>query len=568
MSLYINSTLRPSHVRIWLPIVIVSLGIVYRIPFLFSSLNEAFNFRQTQTAFPVQIWLESGFRPLLPSVPVFGEPYEFPLEFPLFQWLAFGVAQLVPSVDIAMRVTGLLVFQFSAILLFLLARNFFGSFVALSTLVIYEFNPYTLKWGTASLIDFTIVALILLSLLLLRNGLSTRRHLLFALALFSSALAFSLKPMTVICWSPIFVAIFYLHVSQKEFKGCNKLWKKGASSIGIALLWLAVSGVPFLIWNAWAGSVRLMNPDAAAVTQNSLMWMIGNMSDRSPVAILRVIQSEYSFVLGGVVIALFLATVSYRKLPKDRLIIVAFALVPVVPLIFFTRLFAVHDYYSIAVVPAVAILAGIGSGALLRGLDGHNARRPVLRSSIPTSTILGAAWISYLVTEGLQINGYEAELAGVVGAFFSLLFFGFGVLVLKSMDSLVFPKARLAGAAFVVSASIFGLLMFPLWKPVLDPPMFTREIALLSTETAKSDAVLSLGCDSWNPTAFYYAARGGLMLGIDGTRGVKESVDFSKFDVILICQDGNEEAGARVLMEAASQGFNARVVSPGLYRLS
>lgn len=62
-------------------------------------------------------------RPLHPTLPVFGEPFEVPFDFPLFQAAASVVMEAGVEDDTAMRVTGLACFLLTALLLFSLGRH-------------------------------------------------------------------------------------------------------------------------------------------------------------------------------------------------------------------------------------------------------------------------------------------------------------------------------------------------------------------------------------------------------------------------------------------------------------
>ena len=79
----------------WLPCLgLLSLALLlllsWQLPLL-----EAHSFRQTQTAIS-SYWMAEGGPWLAYQTPVLGAPWSIPFEFPLFQWLALGLANLLP----------------------------------------------------------------------------------------------------------------------------------------------------------------------------------------------------------------------------------------------------------------------------------------------------------------------------------------------------------------------------------------------------------------------------------------------------------------------------------------
>ena len=69
-------------------VVVLAALVVYVAPTLDAPLLEKHAFRQTQTAWTARVFHEDGVDLLHPKLPVFGEPFEAPFEFPLFQALA------------------------------------------------------------------------------------------------------------------------------------------------------------------------------------------------------------------------------------------------------------------------------------------------------------------------------------------------------------------------------------------------------------------------------------------------------------------------------------------------
>ncbi len=89
-------------------------------------LLERHAFRQTQTAYTARIFHEQGIDLIHPKMPVLGEPFEVPFEFPLFQAAASLVMDVGVRDDVAMRLTGLTCFLLTALLLYGLVRRVDG----------------------------------------------------------------------------------------------------------------------------------------------------------------------------------------------------------------------------------------------------------------------------------------------------------------------------------------------------------------------------------------------------------------------------------------------------------
>jgi hypothetical protein len=80
-------------------------------------------------------------------IPVFGDPWTIPFEFPLFQAIASVAMTFGISADPANRIVGLLFFVLTAFLIWLLVRKLANPIVAAITLVVFSFSPFALVCG-------------------------------------------------------------------------------------------------------------------------------------------------------------------------------------------------------------------------------------------------------------------------------------------------------------------------------------------------------------------------------------------------------------------------------------
>ena len=100
--------------------------VVYVAPTLHAPLLEGHVFRQTQTAWTAREFREEGIDFLHPKLPVFAALFEAPFEFPLFQALAMLPMDLGVAEDTALRLTCLVCFVLTALLLWGLVRHVAG----------------------------------------------------------------------------------------------------------------------------------------------------------------------------------------------------------------------------------------------------------------------------------------------------------------------------------------------------------------------------------------------------------------------------------------------------------
>ena len=225
-----------------------------RIPQLSHSLPENYRSRQTQTAYVIQKYASDGIDLLSTPLPVFGRDSNVPLEFPLFQALGALLVHTGLSPETAARLLALISFQVVGVMLSIIVFRWHGMTVAVAALALFEFLPFGLYWGTASLIDFFSVALALTMVYFLDrrfNGGSTLTLLAGSLA---AVLAFLVKPTTAPSWSLLLLAAAAMVVYRIGWRGC---WKRMAVgfAVGPGLGLIAAT-----IWTAYADAVKRGKP--------------------------------------------------------------------------------------------------------------------------------------------------------------------------------------------------------------------------------------------------------------------------------------------------------------------
>ncbi len=363
-------------------LALLAVALLVRLPTLEQPLGEAHNFRQTQTAYTAVVFHDEGVDLLHPKLPVFGEPFEVPFEFPLFQAMAAGVMSWGVAPDVALRATGLACFLLSAALLFGLIRHVAGRLAALATLAAFLFSPFSLLWSRASLIEYLAVAGALGWLwagLLWRER---RRLVLAGVALAAGLVAMLVKPTTAVFW--ILPLLAYPVVD--EGRGWRAWLRARRDPVLLALIVL-----PLLAAAAWthhADAIKAAQPATRFLTSTALQeWNFGTLEQRLDFANWSTIGQRIGTTLTGVPAWLLLvAPLIGLRTPQARFW-AAFAAVPSLTIFVFWNLYVVHDYYLAALTPVLAALLGFGATRLCRHLSAGAPRR--VMAGLATASLIG-----------------------------------------------------------------------------------------------------------------------------------------------------------------------------------
>lgn len=333
---------------------VLGVLVVYAAPTLGQPLLEKHAFRQTQTAYTARIFHEEGIDLLHPQLPVLGVPFEIPFEFPLFQAGASILMDLDIDDDVAMRLTGLLCFLATALLLYGLVRHVAGRASALASLVAFTLSPFALAWSRTSMIEYLATAGAIgftWSLIVWRES---RRPVPYALALTAGLVGMLVKPTTAVFW--ILPALLYRPKSSVSDRRRQV----------VDLRTVAVVVAPLVAAAAWtrhADSVKAATRTTQWLTSDALReWNFGTLAQRLDPEVWDTISRRFVFSIVGwawvLVLVAILAAARSRQWPF-WLGVASAALLP--PLVF-TNLYFVHDYYLAAVTPAFAALIGLGAG--------------------------------------------------------------------------------------------------------------------------------------------------------------------------------------------------------------
>jgi hypothetical protein len=355
------------RVEIALVACVLAGFVAYVAPTLDQRLLEGHDFRQTQTAFTARIFHEQGIDLLHPKMPVLGEPYEVPFEFPLFQAAAAAVMGAGADDDFAMRLTGLVCFVATALLLYGLVRHVVGPIGALAALVAFVVTPFSLLWARASLIEYLATAAGIGFTWGLIRWRERGRPLSAAAALVAGVVGMLVKPTTAVFW---IVPAFSYRPAAVEPTRRHRIRIVAASVAAVSL----AAG---LLWTRHADAVKSASPLTAALTSGELRpWYVGTAAQRADPEVWTAIARQVGTAvlgLGGVLLLIVAVIATVRSQHRRFWLGIWFA--ALAPLVVFTQTYFLHDYYYAAVSPAFAALVGLGAAYVWAGLPAARLAR-------------------------------------------------------------------------------------------------------------------------------------------------------------------------------------------------
>ena len=278
----------------------VTVAVLFRWPIMNFPLSEAFAFRQMQTTLMIREYMEGGLFQLSP-LPLLGPPWQVPLEFPLFQWIAaIGGNLSGASPQIAGRMTALFFFLVSAALVAVLATRLFSQLAGSIGFILFLFLPFGWQWGNAPLIEFLATAAVLLSVLLVMWWVERRSWWLIVVLSLSISVLFLVKITTALVWVvPILLVAL---VWQNSGVG----WKRESLRRWPLVIALGVAGVAGLTWTRFSDGYKSDNQFTEFLTSDSLTsWTFGSVDQRIDTANWSMISQYGDSIYGALLVFLF-----------------------------------------------------------------------------------------------------------------------------------------------------------------------------------------------------------------------------------------------------------------------
>jgi hypothetical protein len=334
-------------------------------------LLEAHAFRQTQTAITAFWMMRDGWH-LAYETPVAGYPWSLPFEFPLYQALVAGIAKLG---GFPLDPVGRLV-SFG----FLLACAWPASAIArrlvLPRQAVWVFcallwsSPIYLFWGRTFMIE---TAALFFSVATIRYGLDLldphpRWSTILLCALFGTAA--NLQKVTT--GLPVVLVLGCLWLVHWLRHGAVRL-----PTIREIATALCAFGAPILIaivWTRYTDVVKAANPLGPQLTSAALRrWNFGTLHQRlDPSTYVTVVWKRMlALNAGGLLGVALIAGAALVPAPVRVRAVTAVALALfLLPILMFTNLHVVHDYYqsscALFLIAALALAVGVWAPSLVR----------------------------------------------------------------------------------------------------------------------------------------------------------------------------------------------------------
>jgi hypothetical protein len=307
---------------------------------------DLWGFRTAQTAVAVPYILREGAW-FATVVPVFGEPWVLPIEFPFYQWC---VALLVRSTGAPIDTCGRTVSAFFAVAtlwpVFLLAKS--AGLQRRYTLIVgalWLLAPVVLFFGRSFLIETTTVFVSAVWLAFYVRFLTSKSYMDFITCLIFGVLAALVK---ITCFAG-FIVVGFIYT-------CVLMWRQRERLAGnfFALLFAGgtvfFAAVSFTIWVEYTDQFMAENPLAALLrSQNLTSWYLGDWNDRWGVPLwnwtIRLRALPDALGIAWYVTLYGLARVG----PQNRLFWLALVLLAgyLSNFIFFPKLHINHFYYQV-----------------------------------------------------------------------------------------------------------------------------------------------------------------------------------------------------------------------------
>jgi hypothetical protein len=359
-------------------VAVVAIGVGVRVPTLDQPLLETgHSWRQTQTAWTARIFHEDGINLLGPEVPVLGPPWQLPFEFPLFQAIAAVAMNSGMDEETSLRLTGLLSFALTGAMVWFLSRRLVGEAGATAALAAFTFSPLGLLWSRTAMIEYLATAGAVgfaWAALSWRDSGSSRAYFA-AIALGSAACL--VKVTTGAFW----VLAFALVATRRQ-------GRFNPTALGMAATPLAIGAA----WTQYSDLVKGATAATAGLTSaGTVEWIFGSLAQRLEPATWASIGASLVILAGLAVVPICVVVVSGRVRAEPAW--GALVVVAVLPPLVLTNLYAEHDYYAMAVSPAIAVIIG-GCLALLwrDGLRGRLVAGELVAIAIGALVVTSGYW--------------------------------------------------------------------------------------------------------------------------------------------------------------------------------
>lgn len=535
-----------------IPLLIVFLGFIARIPSLFASFNAAHTPRTVEQVFHVRMWLLDGFDPLSTRVPGVAIDDERLIHFPAMSYVSYLFSLATHGEALGSRLASIVFFQLGAYFLFCFTRNISTYGAAIVTLTIYVFTPFGFVWSASTVPDVAAVTFFLASLTVLSKGKGHNGLLIASCALFSLALA--VKPIGLIFYIPLIWLLFLRKIERNSrvAKRNRLFWVHTVLRFTIFLIGASTLSM------IWLTYVALTKPSDSSANAETLTYLYSPLDDFAVKNMATAFFHEIHYTSGSILIfsGLVLFAVSAFGVCRVTRSLMLGLLIPVLVIPLFMHKYAgVHAYFASTVQPSVAALCAFGLISILGLRNRTNRNLCVQRTVSITSVFLASAWLSFGTTELLQRHGWSTVISGAAGgAAATLLFVSSTYLIFLDPKFGRFslgPTHVLGALGFVMTITVWSVYSLG-WRSTLDNPLFLQDIATIKQYAQPRDFIIVLGC-SGNSIVLFESLTEGIIISDSGSLSEDFFKGLSKPVMIYQCQDTIINQSVKALLE--TNGF-------------
>lgn len=337
--------------RFWLLALLLVIALTHSIN-LNAQIVDPHAWRQAQTAWTVEGWLENGFQPFSMYLPIKGTLTTWNMEFPLVQYVAYTIALLTGfSPELALRVIGLLSLFVTCVAIDTILKKFISNSLRHATILIFCLSPYVLWWWSTGLIDLTATAFGILGFAISMNQQDEEKNkkiwIFTALNFFLSTL---IKPSVGFLYLSWFF-LFNLLIKKKR----REIINKDISKILPSMVGSGIGLACYMLWTrTFADSLEQNDPRQGwLLNENNFSFYFGSKDQyfNSWTYLFEIGNRLLPTTLGylGIIIFLISTLIKLNSLVISGLVSVFLSLY------IFINLNYVHDYYQIAVVPILFV---------------------------------------------------------------------------------------------------------------------------------------------------------------------------------------------------------------------
>jgi hypothetical protein len=349
----------------------LALSIFPRLPFL----NHISSWWRSSHTLLTSLWFQKeGINLFNYQTPVFGPPWQVPLEFPLYQAICTVFSNITRlELTLSSRLMSLAIFYLSALFLILLCIKFIESkALCIIILTVYLWLPFNIRYSTEILPDFLSVALALSYLYWIYKWLvSPRNYLFFVLAVSSGCLGAMVKitTMPIVMIPAILITLNGMQSWGIKFRELFSLEKLMVEVKRRKLSLFLLAGIVILpllseiLWVKFEDGIKQANIYTAYLTSaNSSDWWYGTLTQKLSFSewVGKFTNISNYFLFGPTALFPILGILCLYKLPLKSRCVFGSALTGALLTIFIFFNLYFHEYYYIAVASFMSVLIGFG----------------------------------------------------------------------------------------------------------------------------------------------------------------------------------------------------------------